>query len=78
MLPGAVELTPAGEPIVLGVDAPVTGGYPWVAQLIEADLGRLAHLAPGADVRFASVSFEAAERALVERARGLDQAIVRR
>lgn len=78
MLPGAVELTPAGEPIVLGVDAPVTGGYPWVAQLIEADLGRLAHLAPGAEVRFESVGFEAAERALSERWRALETGIVPR
>jgi len=45
----------------------VTGGYPWVAQLIEADLGRLAHLAPGAEVRFELVEFEAALRALVDR-----------
>jgi len=78
MLPGAVELTPAGEPIVLGVDAPVTGGYPWVAQLIEADLGRLARLAPGAEVRFEPVGFEVAERALAERERALVDGIVTR
>jgi biotin-dependent carboxylase-like uncharacterized protein len=60
MLPGAVELTPAGEPIVLGVDAPVTGGYPWVAQVVEGDLRRLAHLAPGAPVRFAWTTLAAA------------------
>ncbi len=63
MLPGAVELTPAGEAIVLGVDAPVTGGYPWVAQVVESDLRWLAHLAPGALLRFAWTSFAAAERA---------------
>lgn len=66
-LPGAVQIPPSGLPIVLGVDAPVTGGYPWVAQVIEADLGYLAHLAPGARVRFEPVDFMAAERALVER-----------
>jgi biotin-dependent carboxylase-like uncharacterized protein len=68
-LPGAVQIPPAGEPIVLGVDAPVTGGYPWVAQVIEADLGRLAHLAPGAPVSFELVDFAAAERAFAERRR---------
>ncbi len=66
-LPGAVQIPPSGLPIVLGVDAPVTGGYPWVAQVIEADLALLAHLAPGAPVRFECVDFEAAERALAER-----------
>jgi len=68
-LPGAVQIPPSGLPIVLGVDAPVTGGYPWVAQVIEADLGLLAHLAPGAPVRFEWIEFGAAESALVERQR---------
>jgi biotin-dependent carboxylase-like uncharacterized protein len=78
MLPGAIELTPAGEPIVLGVDAPVTGGYPWIAQLIEADRGRLAHLAPGARVRFDVVELAAAERALAEAVRALDTGVAAR
>jgi allophanate hydrolase subunit 2 len=75
MLPGAVELTPAGEPIVLGVDAPVTGGYPWVAQLAAADFGLLARLAPGDRVRFEPIDFDAARRALAERERALDEGI---
>ncbi|MEO8276334.1 MAG: biotin-dependent carboxyltransferase family protein [Thermoanaerobaculia bacterium] len=66
-LPGTVQIPPAGQPIVLGVDAPVTGGYPWIAQVIEADLELLAHLAPGDSVRFATVGYEVAERALAER-----------
>jgi 5-oxoprolinase (ATP-hydrolysing) subunit C len=71
VLPGAVQIPPSGEPIVLGVDAPVTGGYPWVAQVIEADLHLLAHFAPGARVRFETVDFETAETALSERRRQL-------
>jgi biotin-dependent carboxylase-like uncharacterized protein len=67
ILPGAVQLPPSGDPILLGVDAPVTGGYPWIAQVVAADAGRLAHLAPGASVRFEIVDFAAAERALAER-----------
>jgi len=70
-LPGAVQIPPSGEPIVLGVDAPVTGGYPWVAQVIAADVGRLGRLAPGAPVRFARVDFDAAERAWADRWREL-------
>lgn len=76
-LPGAVQMPPSGEPIVLGVDAPVTGGYPWVAQVIAADVGRLAHLAPGARVRFAYVDFAEAERALAERERELAEVAAR-
>jgi biotin-dependent carboxylase-like uncharacterized protein len=72
VLPGTVQLPPSGEPIVLGVDAPVTGGYPWIAQVIEADVAGLAHLAPGAPVRFVAVDFDIAERALAERWRELE------
>lgn len=69
VLPGAVQIPPTGEPIVLGVDAPVTGGYPWAAQVIAADLALLAHLAPGAAVRFERIDLEAAEAALAARER---------
>lgn len=75
ILPGAVQLPPSGEPILLGVDAPVTGGYPWIAQVAAADAGRLAHLAPGDEVGFERVDLEAAERALAERERALEAAL---
>jgi len=64
VLAGTVQAPSARELILLGPDAPVTGGYPWVAQLAAADLGRLAHLAPGAEVHLAWIDFAAAERAL--------------
>jgi biotin-dependent carboxylase-like uncharacterized protein len=54
-LPGAVQVPPDGQPIVLGPDAPVTGGYPVVAVLPAADLDLLAQLRPGAAVRFTPV-----------------------
>ena len=76
VLPGTVQLPPSGEPIVLGVDAPVTGGYPWIAQTIAADVGRLAHLAPGDRVGFELVDLDAAERALSARERSLAEAVV--
>ncbi len=75
ILPGAVQLPPSGEPIVLGVDAPVTGGYPWIAQVVAADAGRLAHLAPGDEMRFELVDLAVAERALAERERALAAAL---
>lgn len=52
-LPGALQVPPDGRPIVLGPDAPVTGGYPVLAVLDDADLDRAAQRRPGDAVRFA-------------------------
>lgn len=51
-LPGALQVPPDGRPIVLGPDAPVTGGYPVLAVLDEPDLDRVGQLRPGDPVRF--------------------------
>lgn len=60
--PGAIQLPPGGEPIVLMADAPTVGGYPVPAVVCSADLGRLAQLRAGATVRFVLVEPEQAER----------------
>lgn len=52
MLPGAIQVSPDGAPTVLGVDAPVTGGYPVIAVVTDTTLDRLAQLRPGQRVRF--------------------------
>lgn len=54
-LPGAIQVPPDGRPILLGRDAPVTGGYPVVAVLLASELDRLGQLRPGAEVRFSPV-----------------------
>lgn len=54
-LPGAVQVPPDGQPIVLGPDAPVTGGYPVIAVLPGPELDLLAQLRPGAELRFTPV-----------------------
>jgi biotin-dependent carboxylase-like uncharacterized protein len=54
-VPGAVQVPPDGQPIVLGPDAPVTGGYPVIAVLPGAELDLLAQLRPGGRLRFAPV-----------------------
>lgn len=41
MTRGTIELPPDGHPIVLGPEHPVTGGYPVIAVVATADLGRL-------------------------------------
>lgn len=51
-LPGAVQVPPDGQPIVLGPDAPVTGGYPVIGVLPGGELDLLAQLRPGAELRF--------------------------
>jgi biotin-dependent carboxylase-like uncharacterized protein len=50
---GAIQVPPAGRPIVLLNDHPTTGGYPVLAVVCEADLPLAGQLAPGATVRFA-------------------------
>ncbi|MEO9090450.1 MAG: biotin-dependent carboxyltransferase family protein [Rhodanobacter sp.] len=51
-LPGTVQLPPSGQPIVLMVEAPVTGGYPRIGQIAAVDLSRLAQRRPGDAVCF--------------------------
>jgi len=52
MVAGAIEVPPGGAPIVLGPDHPTTGGYPVIATVIRADLGRFAARRIGARVTF--------------------------
>jgi biotin-dependent carboxylase-like uncharacterized protein len=51
-LPGALQVPPDGRPILLGPDAPVTGGYPVIAVVVDADLDAAGQLRPGDQVRF--------------------------
>jgi len=51
-LPGALQVPPDGLPIVLGPDAPVTGGYPVIAVVRDADLDLAGQLRPGDQVGF--------------------------
>lgn len=60
VLSGAIQVPPDGQPIILGWDGPVTGGYPVIAGLVSADLARLAQLKPGDAVRFATMTVESA------------------
>ncbi len=51
MVPGAIQVPPSGQPVVFGVDAPVTGGYPVVGVVSATGRSRLAQALPGARVR---------------------------
>jgi urea carboxylase len=66
VLPGFIQVPPSGDPIVLGVDGPTTGGYPIIASVIEADLPRLAQLSPRERVQLQWVDHKQALVALRE------------
>jgi allophanate hydrolase subunit 2 len=55
MVPGAIQLPPDGIPIVLGPDHPLTGGYPVVGVVIQADLGALFGRTRGAGLQLLPV-----------------------
>lgn len=50
--PGAIQVTGAGQPILLLRDHPTIGGYPVVAVVITADLDRCGQLRAGDLLRF--------------------------
>ena len=52
MVPGAIQVPPSGSPTILLADGPVTGGYPVIATVLDADLDLLAQAGPGATIRF--------------------------
>ncbi|MBA3903813.1 MAG: hypothetical protein C0522_09105 [Rhodocyclaceae bacterium] len=64
--PGALQVPPDGQPILLLADCQTVGGYPKIATVIRADLPRLAHLLPGDRLRFALVTRAQALSALRE------------
>lgn len=55
MVRGAIQVPPGGEPVVFLADHPVTGGYPVVATVCDADVDRAAQVRPGQNIRFTIV-----------------------
>ena len=54
LVAGAVQITPAGEPIVMLADHPTTGGYPVIGVVDPLDLPIVAQAVPGTTIRFTS------------------------
>jgi len=69
VVPGAIQVPGDAQPIVLGPDAPATGGYPKIATVIRADLWMLAQARPGDTLRFEICDPAAARQALAVRLR---------
>ena len=63
---GAVQITPAGLPIILFVEQQTTGGYAKIANVISADFSSLGQLRPRDEIRFEPVNWETARRLLLE------------
>ncbi len=63
---GAIQVPANGQPIVLGPDRPVTGGYAKIGTVVARDWPLLAQAEPGSVVRFRRTSFaDAGERATI-------------
>lgn len=76
---GHIQVPGSGQPIVLMRDRQTAGGYPKIATIVSADLGRFAQLRPGSTMRFRAVQREeavAAARQLKDWIASLPQALV--
>ncbi|MBM7043733.1 MULTISPECIES: biotin-dependent carboxyltransferase family protein [Rhizobium] len=66
VVPGVVQMPPAGEPIIQMSDANTAGGYPKIAGVLEVDLWRLGQARIGSRIRF--IRSDVAEARAAERA----------
>jgi biotin-dependent carboxylase-like uncharacterized protein len=61
---GSIQVPGNGQPIVLMPDRGTSGGYPKIATVISADLGRFAQIPAGRAFRFKAVSMAEAQATL--------------
>ena len=70
---GMIQVPPQGQPIVLMADAQTTGGYPKIASIIQADIGKFAQLRFGQSCQFQWATLEEAITAKQTRQRHIQQ-----
>jgi len=63
VVPGLIQVPPAGAPIVQMMDANVSGGYPKLGVVIGPDLWKLGQVGLGSTVRFLQCTHDTAVRA---------------
>lgn len=68
---GTIQVPPAGHPIVLTADHPVTGGYPRIAVVATIDLPRVGQVAPGTRLRFVAIGPDESRRLIRDRERAI-------
>lgn len=76
--PGAIQMPSSGDPIILGPDSGVTGGYPVPGVVISADLPNLARLTTGGIISFIEVDKEEAKLAYSMQKQALISNVIRR
>ena len=52
IVPGTIQVTNSGQPIILLADAQTTGGYLRIVNIVSSDLDKIAQLKPGDKVSF--------------------------
>lgn len=67
MMPGAIQVPPSGQPVILAVDSGTTGGYPVAGVVIEADLHKLARLGNSITLKPVSLEFAQAAKTQLEK-----------
>ena len=70
---GTVQVPPQGGPIILMADHQTTGGYPRIAQVISADLPKLAQVQPGKSIRFEEISLKEAHELYLQQELSMEQ-----
>jgi biotin-dependent carboxylase-like uncharacterized protein len=55
MVRGSVQVPPSGPPTILLADHPVTGGYPVIGVVVDADVDRAAQVRPGQAVALRTI-----------------------
>ena len=66
---GSIQVTNAGQPLILFVEQQTTGGYPLIASVITVDLPTVGQFRPGDTVRFEFVEIAEAVRLLWQQER---------
>ncbi|OEH84513.1 hypothetical protein BHU72_09395 [Desulfuribacillus stibiiarsenatis] len=59
---GSIQVTPDGQPVILGADCQTTGGYPKIACVATIDLPRVAQLTFHQKIKFMSITVYEAHR----------------
>ena len=75
IVPGTIQITNSGEPIILMADAQTTGGYPRIGNVISAHMDRLAQAKPGDRVKFFLTNCDDAQLALKDLSATLNLAL---
>lgn len=73
IVPGTVQVPPAGRPIIQLAEANTCGGYPKIATVIEADLWRFGQVVPGDRLCFRVVDRAEAVTALKAQRAGIER-----